>query len=388
LKLTLARKTAEEIGLTGDGAIMFEPLMAAALTDDALGISLLGLSSQSDVQTTLNSTVPDIAGGVRALAVALTDEATGFIAARQRQLLTAPQDSRNEFRFWAQEFYNNVQQDRTASSPGFGGAGQGVALGAEWGSLATVRYGVGLSFFSSQETELHPRDTKTDGDWGMASAYAAWRVKNFFIAPQINVASGGMESRRGLIVNSSTDVRKAAAKWQSYLGAGGLTGGYIVNLGAFQIMPTVAFDALYLHESAYSEDAVPCRFQLGDDERCKAIGGAALRLNANNQKSARAFAGIIGQGTFAHDEGVFLPQVIAGWSHEFINDPVTIDGAFESAPGSPFHLVGPTLEPNRIVGGMSFGYVLRNWTAGVNYDASANSGALAQSATVSLSSRF
>jgi hypothetical protein len=37
---------------------------------------------------------------------------------------------------------------------------------------------------------------------------------------------------------------------------------------------------------------------------------------------------------------------------------------------------------------MSFGYVLRNWSAGFNYDASASSGALAHSATISLSSRF
>jgi len=58
------------------------------------------------------------------------------------------------------------------------------------------------------------------------------------------------------------------------------------------------------------------------------------------------------------------------------------------APGSPVHLVGPTVEPNHIVGGMSLGYVLRNWSAGVNYDASANSGSLAQSATFSISSRF
>ena len=371
LKLTLTRKTVEEVGLTGNAAILYEPLMAAALADDTVGISLLSLSSQSDVQTALNSTVPDIAGGVRALAVALTDEATGFIAARQRQLLTAPQGSRSEFRFWAQEFYNNIQEDRTASTPGFGGAGQGVALGAEWGSLNTVRYGVGLSFFSSQETELHPRDTKTNGDWGMASAYAAWRVNNFFIAPQINAASGAMQSRRTLLIGNN--VNSSFAKWHSYIGSGGLTSGVIFDLGQFQIIPTIAFDALYLHETAYGENGA---------------GGFSLTLKPQNQKSARAFAGIIGQGTFNYDEGVFLPQVIAGWSHEFINDPITIDGAFESAPGSPFHLVGPTLEPNRIVGGMSFGYVLRNWSAGVNYDASRNSGALAQSATVSLSSRF
>jgi hypothetical protein len=50
--------------------------------------------------------------------------------------------------------------------------------------------------------------------------------------------------------------------------------------------------------------------------------------------------------------------------------------------------VGPTLEPNKIIGGASFAYVLGNWSAGFSYDAAASTGALAQSATISLSSRF
>ena len=97
---------------------------------------------------------------------------------------------------------------------------------------------------------------------------------------------------------------------------------------------------------------------------------------------------MLGQGTYTWDNGVLQPQLLVGWTHEFKNSPATIDGTFESAPGSPFHLVGPTLEPNHIVGGASFAYVLGNWSAGVNYDASASTGSLAQSATISLSSRF
>ena len=101
-----------------------------------------------------------------------------------------------------------------------------------------------------------------------------------------------------------------------------------------------------------------------------------------------SFAGVLGQGTFSYDTGVLQPQLLIGWSHEFKTSPATIDGTFESAPGSPFHLVGPTLEPNHVVGGASVAYVLGNWAAGINYDASASTGSLAQSATISLSSRF
>src|SRR5262249_54479438 len=139
LKLTLTRKSASELGLSGNAATVLDPLSQAALADDSFGTSLLQLKSNGEVQKALGSVIPDLAGGVRALAVAMTDQSTGVIAARQRQLLTAPLETRNEFHFWTQEFYNNVQDGGRGSSNGFSGAGQGLALGGEWGTLQTGR---------------------------------------------------------------------------------------------------------------------------------------------------------------------------------------------------------------------------------------------------------
>jgi len=372
VKVTIQRKSASELGLVGNSAAIFEPLTEAALNDDVFGAALLKLTSAEQVQAAVATTVPDIAGGVRALTVAMTDQATGVIGSRQRALLTAPADTRTDFHFWGQEFYNVVADNGSAVQAGFGGAGQGISIGGEWGSLQTGRYGVGFTFFSSQETERHPRDTKTNGDWNLISAYAAWKFGDFFVAPQINGGMGDFKSRRTILVSDVLG-RSATAKWSSYLGAGGVTAGYIMDVGNFQIIPTIAVDAMYLSESPYNE--------VGG-------GGAGVSLKSQNQTSVRSFAGVIGQGSYRFNEGAFMPQLLAGWSHEFMNDPATIDGSFESSPGSPFHLVGPTLDTNKIVGGMSFGYVMRNWSAGFNYDASASSGALAQSATISLSSRF
>jgi uncharacterized protein with beta-barrel porin domain len=325
------------------------------------------------VEAAIATTVPDIAGGMRALTIAMTDQATGVIGARQRALLTAPPGSRSELRFWGQEFYNIVSLNSSETHPGYGGAGLGVALGMEWGALESGgRYGMGYSFFSSQEVERAPRETKTNGDWNMLSAYAAWRVNNLFLAPQINVGMGSFKSRRALIVGDVVG-RTASADWTSYLAAGGATAGYIIDFGNIDIIPTIALDVTYFNQGAYEEVGA---------------GGMGLSLRPQRQTSVRSFAGIIGQGTYAYNEGVFMPQVIAGWSHEFAEDPATIDGFFESSPGSPFHLVGPTLDSNRVIGGMSFGYVMRNWSVGLNYDASATSGSLQQSATFGLTTRF
>lgn len=371
LVLTLQRKTATELGLTGNAAAIYEPLAVSALSDDAFGAALLTLNSTEEVEAAVNSTVPDIAGGVRALSIAMTDQATGVIASRERALVTAPPNTRNDFRFWGQEFYNNVNQNSTDTHSGFNGAGQGLALGVEWGNLRTGRYGLGYTFFASQEIESHPRDTKTNGDWNMLSFYAGWRAGDFFVTPQLNLGQGGMHSRRTVTAGSLT--RTATANWNNYLAAGGVSTGYIMDVGGFQLIPQIALDGLYLREGTYTESGA---------------GGVGLSLKSQSQDSIRSFAGVLGQGTYTWDNGALQPQLLVGWTHEFKNSPATIDGTFESAPGSPFHLVGPTLEPNHIVGGASFAYVLGNWSAGVNYDASASTGSLAQSATISLSSRF
>jgi hypothetical protein len=266
-----------------------------------------------------------------------------------------------------------VSLNRSETHSGYGGAGLGVALGMEWGAIASGgRFGIGYTFFSSQEVEREPRDTKTNGDWNMLSAYGAWRLNDFFLAPQINVGAGNFKSRRSIVVGDVMG-RSATANWTSYLAAGGATAGYIIELGNIDIIPTLAIDVMYFNQGAYNE--------VGG-------GGMSLSLRPQRQTSVRSFAGIIGQGTYSFNEGVFMPQLLAGWSHEFADDPATIDGFFESSPGSPFHLVGPTLDSNRIVGGMSFGYVMQNWSIGLNYDASANAGTLQQSATFGITTRF
>jgi uncharacterized protein YhjY with autotransporter beta-barrel domain len=371
LVVTLQRKTAAQIGLTGNSAAIYEPLAAAALNDDQFGADLLSFTSAADVQSTLNTIVPDIAGGVRALTIAMTDQTTGVIGARERALVTAPANARGEFRFWGQEFYNNVSGDSTAVTPGYYGAGQGIAGGVEWGTLATIRYGLGYTFVSSQETEAHPLDTKTNGDWNMLSFYAGWRGGEFFVTPQINIGEGTFTSRRSIVAGSL--FRSATADWASYIAAGGLTTGYIFDVGGFQVIPQIALDGLYLREGSYNEVGA---------------GGTGLSLRPQNQQSVRSFTGVVGQGTYSWSNGNLQPQLLVGWSHEFMDSPATIDGSFEAAPGSPFHLVGPTVEPNRIIGGASFAYIVGNWSAGFNYDASASTGTLAQSATISLSSRF
>jgi uncharacterized protein YhjY with autotransporter beta-barrel domain len=372
LVVTLQRKTAVQLGLTGNAAAIYEPLSQSALSDNAFGSALLTLTNAQDVQTAINSAVPDIGGGVRALAIAITDSATGIVGARQRALVLSPANQQEEFRFWAQEVYDQVSAGSTAVSSGYSGAGQGIAVGVEWGALPSGRAGVAFTFFASQESEAHPADNRTDGDWHVLSFYAGWRPGNFFLAPEINIGQANYNSRRGISIENAL-TRTATASWSGYLGSAALTTGYVIPMGAIQIVPELSFDGLYLRDGAYNEQGAT---------------SADLSVKSQDQRSVRGFAGVIAQGTFAWDAGTIQPQLLLGWSYDFLHKPGVFNGTFEGAPNSPFQLTGPDVEANRLIGGLGVSYAVGNWSAAINYDAALSTGSVGQSATFSLSSRF
>jgi uncharacterized protein with beta-barrel porin domain len=302
----------------------------------------------------------------------MTDSATGIVGARERNLVLSPASQQDEFRFWAQEVYDQVSASRTSVSSGFSGAGQGVAIGVEWGAVPNVRYGLAFTFFASQEAEAHPADNKTDGDWHLLSFYAGWRPGNFFVTPELNFGQADYTSRRGVAIGD-TFSRTARANWSGYLGSGAITTGYVFPMGGVQLVPELSVDGLYVRENTYNEQGA---------------GAADLSIASQELKSARGFAGIITQGSFNWEGGILQPQLLLGWSYDFLNHPGTMTGVFASAPDAPFHLTGPNFDSNRIIGGLGMSYSVGYWSAAVNYDASLASGGVSQSATFSLSSRF
>jgi hypothetical protein len=369
LSLVLNRKSASDLGLEGNLATIYEAAAQAAAFDDPFGRGLLSITDQAGVEESLNSLVPSIGVGARALTIAVTDSINGPIGRRQRNLVANPEQG---LRFWAQQYYEDLNAATTSASPSYFGSGLGIAGGVEWGDSPNMRYGVSYSYFSGQVTESLPRATKENIALNLLSAYASWRWNNFFVTPQANVGYASYDNQRRVIAGSV--VRTAVSDWSAYMGSGGVSSGYVLNLGAFKIIPQVSLDGLYMHETAYTE-------RLGGS-------GVNLALDSRTTTSVRLFAGVIAQTQFSLDDGIFMPQVIAGWSKELVNDRQTIDASFEATPGSEFALVGPKSASSRLIGGASFTYLFDNWSAGFNYDAAHTSGAFAQSATVSMTSRF
>jgi uncharacterized protein with beta-barrel porin domain len=168
--------------------------------------------------------------------------------------------------------------------------------------------------------------------------------------------------------------RTPISDWSAYLASGGVTAGYVWDAGIVDIVPHISADASYMYETSYSERH----------------GGDAVNLSVDSRasQSARVFAGLIAQTEFDLGGGIFRPQFLVGFSHEFLENDDAINAAFRSVPGEEFSVSGPQGEKSKLIGGVSFHYVFENWSAAIHYDAAQTSGALSQAGTLAVSSRF
>ena len=379
LTLQFQRKTAGQLDLTGNQASMYgvgdvgsagymnSPLMAGARGDAQFGAALMDISSAAGLDSALDQLTPDLSGDTRALAIALTDQATGPVGARQRTL-TEYAASKNEINVWGQEFGNLLSNGGSGNGDaGYNGRGFGFAMGADGGAPANGRFGGAFTFFAGQVDEPKPRDTKTNIEWFMLSLYSDWRGRVLFFNTQANAGYGNFDGERTITVSGLR--RKADGTWTDYLASGGFSTGLMFGSGPFTFMPEWNVDALFARENAYDETGAR-----GED----------LNLASHDQKSLRSFLGVVLRGNIGDEEGSLQPEIRGGWSYDFLNDPESVTAAFADAPGNTFNLTGPTPAASRLVGGASISWVYKAWSLGFNYDVTDSSGAFVHSGTITL----
>lgn len=378
------RKTAAELHLEGNQASLYgagavgtdsyvnSPLMQAARTDEVFGAALMGLFKEEAVDSALNSLMPDISGDTRAIAVALTDQSTGAVGARQRTL-TSYANSSAEMSLWGQEYVHYLTNSGESDAvPGYDGRGFGFTLGLDGGSPRNGRFGGGITFFGGNVTENEPRHSKTNIEWYMFSLYSNWRGRGLFFNTQANGGYGTFDGTR--VIQVGTLRRRATGSWSDYLASGGVSTGFIFTTGSLVFSPMLNVDALYVRENAYDEGGA---------------GGENLSIDSRTQKSLRTFLGFQLRENFDLNDGYFQPELRGGWSYDFLNDPEEITAAFSQISDPlKFTLTGPIPEASRFVGGTSITWAYRSWSLGFNYDLTASSGAYAHSGTVTLTGRI
>ncbi|MBI3676823.1 MAG: autotransporter outer membrane beta-barrel domain-containing protein [Proteobacteria bacterium] len=376
LVLSLIPKTRDELGLVPGtfGYQLFPYVNKALALDDELGAGIInGINSTDDAKAAYAAFAPDVTGSSRAIAIALTDQATGPVAARQRALrmYAAQQGS---VTMWGQEFVQRLNESGNAAGGQFRNTGFGFALGLDGGDPFDGRYGGAFTFYSGDTSEQAPRDSKTTSEWYMLTGYSDWRGKGLFFDSQVSFGYGALTGTRRLNIGGVSRVASDSRK--SLLLAGGFTTGVVFAGGGTVFTPQFSVDGLTMREDGYTE-----------------VGGGKgfdLSVQPYYAQSLRGYLGASLRQDLNFGDFYLQPEARVGYRYDFLNDPARIKASFPSVvPISQFTLTGPDPGKGNLVAGGSISTTTGAWSIGLNYDfLRAQDGSTSQTGTISLIGRI
>jgi hypothetical protein len=386
------------LNLKGDARNQF-PFVAQALsTDTELGAAVAtamtvyntpgqassGINvaaSQQQAEQVFSQFAPDVSGGVREIAIMLTDQATGPVAARQR-LLRSYGKVPGEMTLWAEEFTGQINNKGRVGGAGtltsYKDHGFGFSLGLDAGSPRNGWYGGAFTFYTGDVTQQLPRDTRTNTQWYMLTGYSHWQGKKVFFDSQFSAAYGQFNQTRGL--NVSGVVRLAESKRAAAMGALGFKGGVMTNLAGFKLDPFVSLDGMTLREEGFTETG----------------GGPGLNLQVAPYfaNSLRAALGADIKKTVSVWDIDLTPEGRVGYRYELLQQPVKVKAAFESTgglaqTGNTLTFVGPDPDKGNYFLGASLNAGTDTWHLGIHYDwVRGSNGSTTQVGTVTVLGRI
>ncbi len=366
------------LNLSGAALKLFPKTAAALANDPDLGTAIASsltvynnnngvisginiAASQAKTQEIFSQFAPDVSGGARQVAVLITDQATGPVAARQR-LLRSYGDRDGEMTLWGEEFAGMVNNKGRYDGEGdltvYKDHGFGFSLGIDAGSARGGWYGGALTFYSSDVIQTLPRQSKTNLQWYMLTAYSDWHGRHVFFDTKFDLGYGNLDGQRSLFIGNQG--RVAQGKRASLLGSLGGTTGLFMNYGGVDVIPHVSLDGMTMREEGYTETG-------GGD-------GFNLQVAPYYATSLRLFLGADVKRSFSLWGADLTPEGRIGYRFDALNSPVKIKAAFASStgglngPGNAFTFVGPDPDSGNALVGFSLGAGTDSWHLGVNYD--------------------
>ncbi|MGD0190561.1 MAG: autotransporter outer membrane beta-barrel domain-containing protein [Rhizomicrobium sp.] len=372
-----------EIPLTGFAAKMFPYANVALGNDNGLGAAMInGISNSYQAQNAYTEFAPDVSGATRALAVSLTDDATGVVADRQKVLREyANQDG--DLTIWGQQFAQRLNQDGTSAGPGYRDTGFGFVMGADEGDPVNGRYGAAFTFVSGGERGQDPDLNKSDSEWTMLTGYTDWRGKGLFLDTDASVGYANLKGTRYISLEDPNGIggfsdysRAAVSQHPAEYLAGGATTGVIFNEDGTVITPQVSVNGLVMREEPYNESG-------GGD-------GFDLHVASAYEQSLRGFAGLNMRQDFDFTDFLLQPDLTAGYRYDFANGAESVKANFLSVtPPSVFEITGPKPDAGNAVVGGGLGVSTGAWSLNFSFDyLKAGSGNTAEQGTITLLGRI
>lgn len=275
LNVTLARKTATELGLNASESVAYSAIYTALGTDKTIGDSILAIRTQEEFKGSLQQMLPEHAGGAfeavtagnRAVARILSDP-------------TAPYQQQGRMAYWiSQVAWGSTKS--IGSTAGFKTGGWGATGGAD---IATPigKLGASLTYLWGKDDDKATDNTLSASQYGVA---AHWRVQKSGLQANARVGWAHVDfdgSRYYRSTAGGTPVeRTMESDWSGKLLTAGAHVSQQLWARSFYIRPAIDLDYARLTEGRHQETG----------------GGTALDLTVDKRKSDElAVSGLLAAG--------------------------------------------------------------------------------------------
>lgn len=260
--LDVRRRTATEIGLTGNGAQALNAVYDALNNDSGIMNAFLGATTQAEFTALYDQMLPDQGEGLFSSIDAITSTISRLTATRPDPRQRYGPDS-----FWMQEVNVGVMREAgvglATNTQAFGFIGGYESMGADGGAL-----GATLAFISSQEKD-DAAQLGEETSVSMLEAGVYWRrsVGGWLFSARGSAGYAWFDGDRVFVSPADNLIREASAAWGGFTGLASASAGYEANLGAIYIRPLVSIDYLYLSEKSRQETGGLNAFNLYIEDR-------------------------------------------------------------------------------------------------------------------------
>jgi uncharacterized protein with beta-barrel porin domain len=319
VSVTLARKTAADLGLPAALAGGYEPVIAAVGTNAALSAGLLAQTDRQSFISGYNQLLPEHSGGLFRMVQAGV-EAFG-----------RPVDERtgDDGGGWLQEVNFIAQADNQGDQLGYRGWGFGLVGGYEFPALNIGSFGL---TFGGMTSEMRPHDTPADSQviGNVLEAGAYWRLSQGPFAASVRTALDHLTatSRRAVELDSEGQTLFSGLASGHWSGWGVTTRArisYEQTWRAMYFRPQLGLDYLQLHEDGYQEG-----------------GGGVLDLTIDPRKTTEltGFAGVAIGAVFGdRASSYWSPELLLGYRDVLTSSGGSTTAAFTA--GGDLFTVGP-----------------------------------------------
>ena len=298
LEASFLLKTPAQLGLNGNEAAAFNPIINALRQDSTIADAFGALTTSDQFESAYGQLMPSYSSAAAELATTAINQQQ---SATTNRLSATRLHDLNEVSAWAQEIGYVLTRDPPANSPGqrYRGNGFGLALGIDGPLNNGALFGLSASFVTSDAQEPIRPDGQVSSSFGQGNAYLGTAMGPIDLDFVVGAGVGRMQERR--VVEFGAVKESTEAQWWAYEGHGLLRASAPMRASNWLVMtPSLALTYVGLQEEGYTE----------------AGGGVAIDMKSDAAFSQRlwADAGIEFSARWRMGQNaVFAPRLYLGY---------------------------------------------------------------------------